>query len=85
MTPAERQRKARRARFDAALAVTDDLQTATDTALVAALGLRLDRIGGADDAAEGARYAIERIVGELCHRHGIVPDGFVTSRKAPRR
>jgi len=78
LTDAERQAQSRRRRREAAVSVTDDLRAADDAALLAGLALRMKETQAEGEAGDTARWVAGRIVGELCRRHGIEPQGFVT-------
>jgi len=78
LTDAERQAESRRRRREAAVSVTDDLRAADDAALLAGLALRMKETQAEGEAGDTARWVAGRIVGELCRRHGIEPQGFVT-------
>jgi hypothetical protein len=81
MTAAERQKASRRRRREAALRCTEDLRQATDDALLSGLAIRLKDSRAGGEFAETAQYHAGRIVGELCRRHALVPDGFVMVTK----
>lgn len=71
MTASERQRASRRRRHEAAVSCTDDLQAATDEALLRGLAMRLKQARSEGEAAEAARWWAGRIVAELCRRHSL--------------
>jgi len=84
LTAAERQARSRRRRREAASSVTDDLSKAGDAALLAGLALRLQDTRTEGERGDTARWVASRIVGELCRRHGIEPEGFVMVTKCDR-
>ena len=84
LTPAERQAESRRRRREAAVGVTDDLHAADDGVLLAGLALRLKDTQADGDLGDTAKWVCSRIMGELCQRHGIEPQGFVTVTKYGR-
>jgi len=81
MTAAERQKASRRRRREAALTCTEDLRQATDETLLAGLAIRLKDSCAGGGFAETAQFHAGRIVGELCRRHALVPEGFVMVTK----
>lgn len=81
LTAAERQAQSRRRRREAAVSVTDDLRAADDAALLAGLALRLKDTQTQGEWGDTARWVAGRILGELCRRHRIEPQGFVTVTK----
>jgi len=81
LTDAERQAQSRRRRREAAVSVTDDLRAADDAALLAGLAMRLKDTQAGGERGDTAVWVCSRIVGELCRRHGIEPQGFVTVTK----
>jgi hypothetical protein len=84
LTDAERQAESRRRRREAAVSVTDDLRAADDAALLAGLALRLKDTQVEGELSDTARWVAGRILGELCRRHGIEPQGFVMVTKGDR-
>ena len=63
-------------RHAAACDAVDRLDTATDFELLDALKLRVERMGKPidEDARDGTRYTITRILAELGKRHGETHD-----------
>jgi hypothetical protein len=82
LTDAERQAESRRRRREAAQTCTDDLRAADDAALLSGLAMRLKDTQAEGERGDTARWVAGRILGELCRRHGIEPQGFVTVTKS---
>jgi hypothetical protein len=60
------------------------LRAADDAALLAGLALRLKDTQVEGERSDTARLVAGRILGELCRRHGIEPQGFVMVTKGNR-
>lgn len=72
MTPAQRAAQYRQRRHEAAMLAHENMDTATDAALLAGLARQVRAIRTPDrDRSDTARYVAGYLIAELCDRHKI--------------